>query len=314
MIWIVGAGLMAEEYIKVLKSLDEEFLVIGRSEESIKKLIKMYNCNAFHGGINNFLNESRPLPTKVINTVGIDSLTEVTKSLIKAGINDILIEKPGFGNAIEIKDLISLSVEFNAKLFIAYNRRYYQSVIEAKKIILEDGGVVSFCFEFTEWSHIIRDLKKSKVEHQNWFLGNSSHVIDTAFFLCGKPKEISCNKSGGLEWHSTASVFTGSGLSESGALFSYHSNWESAGRWSIDILTKKRRLIFKPIETLSVQKIGSINIESVDIDYEIDQKFKPGILLQTKAYLSNDFEFLLTIEEQYENLKSFYLNMSGYTI
>ena len=36
-IWIIGAGKIAEEYAKILKSLDYDFIVIGRSEKRINE-------------------------------------------------------------------------------------------------------------------------------------------------------------------------------------------------------------------------------------------------------------------------------------
>ena len=43
-------------------------------------------------------------------------------------------------------------------------------------MIAEDGGVTSFNFEFTEWSHQIQHLQKASGVMDNWVLGNSSHV------------------------------------------------------------------------------------------------------------------------------------------
>ena len=132
-----------------------------------------------------------------------------------------------------------MSENANAKVFIAYNRRFYRAVSEAKRLIEGDGGVTSFNFEFTEWSHEIERLSKAPGVKEKWFLGNSTHVVDLAFFLGGKPSEISCYTQGGTDWHPTASLFSGAGVSEHGALFSYNANWESAGRWGVEVLTKK---------------------------------------------------------------------------
>ena len=75
-----------------------------------------------------------------------------------------------------------------ANVYIAYNRRFYASVLEAKRRIDEDGGLSSFIFEFTEWSHSITNLDKTKFQLNNWFIGNSTHVIDAAFFLVANLK------------------------------------------------------------------------------------------------------------------------------
>ena len=50
-------------------------------------------------------------------------------------------------------------------------------------MIAEDGGVTSFHFEFTEWSHQIQHLQKAPGVMDHWVLGNSSHVLDLAFHL-----------------------------------------------------------------------------------------------------------------------------------
>jgi hypothetical protein len=102
--------------------------------------------------------------------------------------------------------------------------------------------------------------------------------------------------SGNLSWHKSASIFSGAGRSNSGALFSYQANWESAGRWNIEILTTKNRLIFKPMEQLFLQKKGEIVIKKVeDIDYELDKKYKPGLFLQTSSFINYEFKEMLNI-------------------
>ena len=65
------------------------------------------------------------------------------------------------------------------------------------------------------------------------------HVVDLAFYLCGKPDEISCYTTGGLNWHSAASVFAGAGITKKNVLFSYNANWGAPGRWGVEIMTKK---------------------------------------------------------------------------
>ena len=70
------------------------------------------------------------------------------------------MEKPGGINYTEINELENI-VKEEVELFVAYNRRFYQSVLQAKEEIEKDGGALSARFEFTEWSHVIEKLKKS---------------------------------------------------------------------------------------------------------------------------------------------------------
>lgn len=311
-IWLIGTGLMGIEYAKVLNALNLTYTAIGRGELSAKKFELETGHKAITGGIDNFLTTKPLLPDTAIVAVGIEALTETAIKLLKYGVINILQEKPGIGYSSEMESLVNLTLEKKAKVLLAYSRRFYSSVIKAQEIIQEDGGVTSFTFEFTEWSHIIKTLEKTKVEHNTWFLGNSTHVIDTAFHLGGKPKELAAFFKGGLDWHPSSSIFCGAGISESNALFSYQANWEAPGRWVIEVCTKIHRLIFKPMETLQIQNIGSVMIEPVIIDNHLDIDFKPGIYLQTEAFINGDYSKFCTIQQQKEMLDTFYKKMSGY--
>jgi hypothetical protein len=71
-------------------------------------------------------------------------------------------------------------------------------------------------------------------------------------------------------------------------------------------------LIFKPIETLQIQKIGSVAVEPVVIDNKLDTEFKPGLYLQTQAFLNNDLSRFCSIAQQENFINKYYLPMSGY--
>jgi hypothetical protein len=80
-------------------------------------------------------------------------------------------------------------------------------------------------------------------------------------------------------------VFCGAGVTDRGALFSYQANWQSAGRWSVELLTPRHRLHLRPLESLGVQEIGSLEIQPFPLDDQLDRDFKPGLYRQTQAFL-----------------------------
>ncbi len=248
-----------------------------------------------------------------IVSVGVEQLYNTTKELLEYRIKNILVEKPGALYSEELKKLKNLAKQSSSKVFIAYNRRFYSSVLKAKEIIAADGGVTSFNFEFTEWTHTIDCLEKGKGVKENWFISNSSHVSDLAFYLGGIPKKIAAFNSGKnfIKWHPSSSVFSGSGISETGALFSYQANWGAPGRWSVEILTSANRLIFRPMEKLQIQKLKSVAIEPVELDDKIDVDFKPGLYKQTEFFLEGKTREFCTLSEQQRLLK-IYRKIAGY--
>lgn len=305
-ILLVGAGNMAIEYAKVLRALNLPFIVVGRSKETASAFKEAIDLLPVTGGIERWIKDKNKLPLVAIVAVNEEEAGKVARLLIRNGVKKILIEKPGGLNDADIKLTAKLAKRFKTKVFVAYNRRFYASTIKAEGIIKKDGGVKSFIFDFTEWNHIIEKLKTSPEVKKGWFLANSTHVIDLAFFLSGKPAKICGHKKGGLVWHPSGSIYSGAGVTKSGALFSYHANWESAGRWNVEIMTPKSKLIFKPLEKLQIQKIGSIAVEEVLLYDELDKKFKPGVYKQVQSFLSDD-KNLMTIEEQVRSLKYYKL-------
>lgn len=287
-ILIVGAGPMAQEYAKVFKDMEMEMIVVGRNKDSAREFEKKTEIPAQTGGIKQWLkNNSHALPKKAVVCVHEKGLGAIAVDLIISGIQSILLEKPGGYNGDDIRHVAEAAKKYSAEVYVAYNRRFYESARVAQKIIHEDGGILSFIFEFTEWGHKIPETKKISGETQEWFLANSTHVIDLAFFLGGKPKKISSYTSRGVDWHRHASVYSGAGITEKNALFSYHANWESAGRWNIEIMTPKQRLILKPLEKLYSIDLGSIAVKEIAVDDSLDQKFKPGLYRQVASFLEN---------------------------
>lgn len=310
-VWLIGAGYMAEEYAKVLQAQHIEFEVFGRSERSAQDFYKKMQIIVKTGGVKKYINQAIEIPQYAIVAVSVDQLAETTICLLQYGIKKILVEKPAGLTIDEIKQIAKIAAEKNANVYIAYNRRFYASVKKAQEIIQEDGGVTSFHFEFTEWAHVIEKLDKPDFVKQEWFLANSTHVIDLAFYLGGKPVKMSAYKTGDLAWHKNGSIFSGAGVSENGALFSYQANWEAPGRWSVEVMTPKHRLIFKPLEKLQIQNIGSVATEFVDIDDTLDCEFKPGIYEQVSDFIQLNQEFLCGIAEHVLKCKQYLYMLNG---
>lgn len=312
---LIGAGYMALEYLKVLQKLNYDVIIISRSEGKINLIKKDYpNITCFSEGLKDYLINNKEIPDFVINTVNVENLKDITLLLLKAGIKNILIEKPGdifIKGLLEIKNL---SDKFSSNVYIAYNRRFYSSVSELLKQTEIDGGILSAHFEFTEWIHTIDPALYEKETLKRWIIANSSHVIDTVFHLIGIPKSINCIVSGqnAISWHPSGSIFVGSGISDKDIPFTYNTNWQAPGRWSIEILTSRRRFYLKPMESLQFQNIGSVAVNELEIDNKLDIQFKPGLYLQTKSFIEGNFSQFCDINEQFFMIKNVYNKMSGY--
>jgi hypothetical protein len=172
-------------------------------------------------------------------------------------------------------------------------------VHRARRLIDDDGGVTSFAFEFTELPDRVVASRQPDDVLAVWFLANSTHVVDLAFHLGGWPADLAAFVAGdGLAWHGGPTAFAGSGTTNEGALFNYAANWQSPGRWGIELLTRHRRLVLRPLEQLQEQRPGEFELRPVEIDDERDRRFKPGLYEETSAFLGGAASRLPTIDEQ----------------
>ncbi|MDC1208356.1 Gfo/Idh/MocA family oxidoreductase [Litorivicinus sp.] len=309
-VWLIGAGEMAQDYARVFHGLRVEFQVIGRGTHSASTFEQATGHSPRTGGLTDAL-KAEKAPEKAIIAVGIEQLAATTSELIRAGTKRILVEKPAGLNLTEVGRLNQIAEEYGAEVLIAYNRRFYNSVGQARQLIDEDQGVLSAQFEFTEWSHIIKPLVKGAGVKEHWVLGNSTHVIDLAFHLIGKPINWSSWHAGTIEWHPTSARFAGAGITDRGVMFSYLSDWQAPGRWGLELMTAKRRLILRPMERLQVVKLGSVAVESIETMDTLDGDFKPGLYQQTNAFLNGDDALFCSLGEQVGNV-SIYSRMAGY--
>lgn len=309
-IWLIGSGRMGQDYARVLRGLGVSFEAIGRGEESAAIFESTTGKAVRLGGLSNVLRSERP-PERAIIAVGVEKLSATTQELVRAGTKRIMVEKPAGLNLAEIRELNLTAEKYGASVLLAYNRRFYASVHHARQCIIEDGGVLSAQFEFTEWANVIAPLIKGAGVKEHWLLANSTHVIDLVFHLIGRPLNWQCWSAGAIEWHPAAARFAGAGVSDQGVMFSYLADWQAPGRWGVELLTAKRRLILRPLERLAVTPLDSVKVEVIQPLDELDQEYKPGLYRQTKAFLEGDDQFFCSLAEQVNNV-AIYSRMAGY--
>lgn len=312
---LVGAGNIAVDYVKVLMAQGVDFDVIGRSESGCKRFFENTGIVAEPGGVTEFRSKNYSDYSAAIIATQAQELSNCTNILLKSGIKRILVEKPaGMSQQDLVQSKVLAEIE-KATVFVGYNRRLYSSTKKACEIIEEDGGVTSFNFEFTEWAHRVLAAHLPNGTLDNWLLANSTHVIDLAFFLGGKPVDMKTYSCDNGNWCKENGTYAGAGVTENGALFSYQSNWSAPGCWGVEVLTRKHRLIFRPLEQLYVQKMKSVEINKVQIDDHLDLEYKPGLFREVEALMGSDADSeknMKTISEQVNDF-IYYQQISGRT-
>lgn len=308
---------MAQAYAAVLQAVRVSFRVIGRSPVSAESFYQSTGLSVHEGGLQAALDSLKP-PSRAIVAVGVEQLAPTAQQLLAAGCKRLLLEKPGALSFSELHAVHAAAQAKAAQVWIAYNRRFYASVLKLRELAVADGGITSAVFEFTEWSHRLQDLQKLPSVKQNWLLANSTHVIDLAFHFIGLPADGQWQgwHSGKISWHPASARFHGAGLSVCGIPFAYQADWEAPGRWSLELLTRRNRYLLRPMETLQFIPLGSVDPQPIELDDDLDSQFKPGLFRQCEAFLSehpSQFGQLCSLEEQL-NAFPIYHYIAGYPL
>jgi len=285
---IIGAGYIAEEYAKALFLMGiKNVTIVSKSQKSSSKICISYGFKPLFGGYENTLSDL-PKMDLVIVATSVLTLLPAAQYALETGQTNVLIEKPG---SIYFQELSTLSSKFPKSIIrIAYNRLQYPNFHFLKDLVADEGGITSCTFTFTEWLDRI-DLTKYPTQIlERWGIANSLHVISMAFELIGLPKTLTSYQSGNLDWHPSGSIFTGSGISEKNIPFSYHADWNSSGRWGIEIMTNSNSYRLIPLEELYLCKKNSTLWEKVPFEIPYPN-LKQGLAEQLCLMLDTDSKY-----------------------
>jgi predicted dehydrogenase len=295
-ILVFGTSYMGEEYLKTIKHLGHTATVVGRDEAKAKSLATKYGFTGVGGGSEQF--EDWDNYTHAIIATSVESLKDVTIACLDHGIANILVEKPG---ALDVSQLREIKNHLHSEttLRIAHNRRMYNSVQMLKQKIEEDGGAIGCFFDFTDREKDILDSTKDPAVLARWGFANSTHVIDAAFYLVGKPVDIHPVRAGRYDKHPSGTVFCGSGKTLQ-CPFSYFATWNGGGRWNVEISTEKGRYKLSPMEELQFcakNQFAWITIEQPDND---DKICKAGLIKMISSFLEEGalYQELPLLDEQ----------------
>ncbi|MDA9651239.1 Gfo/Idh/MocA family oxidoreductase [Pelagibacteraceae bacterium] len=302
---IVGAGYMAEEYLKVLSDLPE-YNVIGifsRSINKCKKLKKKYKSLIVFDSIQNMQASSKS--DLLIVTCSAESTRIVAEDVTKYPWT-ILFEKPIGLGIKEYEEINKLCLERNCKAYVALNRRYYSST---EKLIEMLGQIDSPRFiEINDQENIDADVKKNRNSKvvENWMFGNSIHLIDYIDLLCrGSLYEIKIMNSWNFDNPNLVSARL---FFNSGDIADYKAIWNAPAPWGVRVFTKDKYFISQPIENLSFIDKSSRQLINIDSE-EVDKKYKPGlyrILQEMTKCLNGQLNKLVSVDENKNTMQ--YIN------
>jgi predicted dehydrogenase len=294
---LIGSAWMAVEYAKAFQAMGiSDVTVLSRSEANARKIADAYAFTPLHGGYAARLPELAEFDLVVLSLPEHECISAI-ESCVAHGQKNILVEKPCSLYSERLHALAARLPEVRVR--VAYNRVTYPNFARLQSLIAAEGGATSCHYLITEIVHGIPFGNNPDAFYARWGCANTLHVISMAHALIGMPEELTTYRSGGFDWHPSGDRFHGAGRTDSGCLFSYQGDWQSAGRWGIDVMTPENAYRLVPMEDLFVMRKGTFSWEKVEFDIPYPG-VKQGVAEELAVMLEPSLEAaipLVTLEQ-----------------
>ena len=278
----IGAGYMTLEHIKAFKSINTVELsgIYSKTFSRAKSLAKQFGIKEVCKSIDD-LYESTNADIVVISVPELSTKEVVFKSFDYPWY--LLIEKPVGYNFEQAQEIKIYAEKRNAKAYVALNRRFYSSTIEAINLLKSDNGKRIINVQDQEDPKLALKAGQPKLVTENWMYANSIHIVDY-FRLFGRGDIISVENIENYDKNSPFFVQSKI-LFSSGDAGIYQAFWDAPAPWSVTVTSTEKKVQLSPVEKLSTQAYGSRNTEEIKLDND-DNIYKPGLKKQAQAMIN----------------------------
>ena len=274
---LVGSGEMADAYAAVFKKIPQLCLssVVSKNFNNAKIFAKKHKILAFKS-----LKEVKIYcePEIIIVCITPIELKKVIKELLIFKKAQIFLEKPIGINYSENKKIFKI-IKTKKNFYPLLNRRFYQSTIEAKKIL--DKKISQKRYIIINNYHNFLHAKKNGFKGNNlkfWPYMNAIHLLDY-LFIFGRSKIFSVKKILDQRFDNSRRILSYKIQFDSGDVAVYNTHYNLEGFWSVIVHTKNQALELKPLEQLIQKKK---NITRKVLLSNTDTLYKPGIKCMTQ--------------------------------
>lgn len=279
-IGLIGTGNIAEEHIKIFKTMKNICLygVTSKTNKFSNKIKLKYNFTKVFKNYNDMAIDKNIDALFIV--VSPDQSFNVIKNIIKYK-KPFFCEKPAGLSIYQSNILKNLYLKYKTPNLIGFNRRYYSVFKKGLEYLNNNGGIRAINIEAHERFWKIKDIIKPSIK-KKWQFANNIHMVDLIFFFGGKIKKININ-SKKYDNSNIVNYLNSSFKFNNSIIGLYSSYWNSPGGWSVNIYGDKHSLIYKPLENGII--IDSEFKNKIIKPSNSDIKYKPGFYYQLKDFV-----------------------------
>jgi len=196
---VVGCGAVVQRLYKIpLQLLEKRGMinVVGLVDKDLARAQAFRRCFKKASAYDNLLTAINDAESRLIIVASPATLHAEHSILAMQNRNNVLCEKPMAVTKVKCQQMIETASSTGLKLSINMIRRYYPSLVRAKKLIHagEIGDVLSFTYrEGRQYNWPVATVESFQRETGGGgiLLDMGSHAFDTLVWLFGKPRIVS---------------------------------------------------------------------------------------------------------------------------
>lgn len=299
---LLGAGYMAKEHIKAIKSIPGVSIsgIFSRTKSRAEILAREFDIKFVCDSIPE-LYEKTHADVVIVAVPVLKTKETVLSALAFPWIQ--LIEKPVGYNVAEATEILSSFQAAGRSGFAGFNRRFYSSTATVVNDQEIQTGKRLICVYDQEDPCAAWEETRPQEVIDHWMFVNAIHVIDYFRFF-GRGEIISVEPV--IRWNPKAPLFVAAKLEySSGDIGMYHAVWGSPGPWAVTVTTQQKRWELRPLEHPSYQMYGSRNLEKVAVA-QADLDYKAGLRIQAEEIvkaINGQPNSLVTLEDALITMK-----------
>ena len=286
----IGCGDVAEFHARAFRAVGFDLAAVCSRPGSnrLKPFAERYGIPRMFEQISELI-KARDEWDGALIAVPIDATLETLHRTLEADA-PILVEKPV---AWRSRELLPLTHQ-RLPVIVGYNRRFYRTVQAARREVVGRPPLIGH-LSLPEAVYSPR-RPADDPSYLRPFFGNSVHGLDMARYVFGDLRVLQVERltnSFGVIRGLVATLAT-----DRGDLVQFTANWQAPANFSLTIDLPGRRLQVLPFERATIYEGMEVKepdwsrpirsyipklTQEIDLD-EVDHRFKPGFVLQAKAF------------------------------
>ena len=277
-ILIVGAGVIAKEYLKVIKANKGIVVscIFSRTHSKSLSLSKKFKVKKIFKTAHE-LAKNKDLFDAIIVAVNIENNLKILNFCLTLN-KKILIEKPLALNFKKNKDLGKLKKNSKKNIFVALNRRFFDSTLYLKRKLIKSSNQKRIVEVYDCQNERYFDKKQFHPQvRKNLMYANSIHLIDYLNMFCrGKISKVFITKKnfGKINFLSAIIKFSSNDVGY------YYCDLNFFSRWKVRVGLKKEIWSLSPLESIHYNNLNTNKKKFLTFK----TNFKDGFFNQIKHF------------------------------